>query len=136
MRVVKEDTDYIIFLTREEIEKACRNEHRPSRATILFLEGRNPWLYAKVEGAKGLEILALCCTRDASHLSSDNPNTHDNINFEFEEEEGFKEKKPTVRIYTPTLASLLNERDYLVTRYNWESKIWIYRDNSSAPSRL
>jgi hypothetical protein len=122
MRVVKEDTDYIIFLTREEIEKACTK----SVTSLSGLEKFYPWLYAEVEGAKGLEILALCCTRNAFYLSG--PNTHDNINFEFEEVEGFKEKQPTVRIYTPTLASLLNERDYLVTRYNAESKIWIYRE--------
>ena len=108
MRAVKEDTDYRIFLTREEIIKACTRNVR----SLSGLEKFYPWLYAKVEGTE--EILALCCTRNAFYLSSDNPNTHDNINFEFEEEEGFKEKQPTVRIYTPTLASLLNERDYLV----------------------
>ena len=126
MRAVKEDTDYRIFLTWEEIKKACTR----SVTSLSELERFYPWLYAKVIGSKVNEVVALCCTIDAFYVGCNNPNTHDNIHFEFDEE-----NQPTIRVYTPTLASLLHDKDHLVTRYSAESKIWIHRDDV-ADSRL
>lgn len=62
MRVEKEDTDYRIVLTEEEIKEACTR----SVDSLSGLEKFYPWLYAKVEGLEKEvdEVLALCCTGD------------------------------------------------------------------------
>lgn len=121
MRVEKEDTDYRIVLTEEEIKEACTR----SVDSLSGLEKFYPWLYAKVEGLEKEvdEVLALCCTGDVFY-GPNNPSTHDDIHFEYDE------GQPTVRVYTPRLASLLQGEDYLVTRRNAESKIWIHKEDT------
>ena len=67
---------------------------------------------------KELEIKS---TRDAVILHDSK--THDDIRVDFDE------FGPYVNVFTPRLFSLLYERDYLVTRYDAESRIWIYKDD-------
>jgi hypothetical protein len=123
MRAVREDTDYYIFLKEEEIRRLCNKEPAPWGLKYY------PHLYAQVvDSSKNKiidEIAALCCTRDAFTLH--NKKAHDNIYFEYEKEESGKEG-PTIKVFTPVLAALLN-KEFLVTRYNCEAKLWIYREN-------
>jgi len=117
MRVEKEDTDYYVFLTEKEILEVGRKKKFP-------LGEFYPWLYSEIidrlEKKVTKETLALTCTRNASTLRE----ARDGICFELEKD------GPTVRVYPPVLGSLF-EKDFVVTRYNAESKIWIYLDRGS-----
>jgi len=116
MRAVKEDQDYYVFLTREEILKlGTRSATWPKYYPYMFSK-----VFDRLENKMTEEILAISCTRNAFILS-DEEKTHDNIYFELEEE------GPTIKVYPPTLALVL-ERGYIVTRYNAEAKVWIQLD--------
>jgi len=158
MKVEKRDTDYCVYLSREDIFKLC---HRISFEENPLLCGHYPSLCEEISipnhktDTKVLETLALTCTRDATVLSDEH--CRDDIYFRFIEVyycnkcrntflsdewrdvcpyDNTKmktiEKGPDVRVYTPKLASLLHDRNYLVTRYNAESKIWIFREDSAS----
>jgi len=113
MRVVQEDTDYRIFLTEEEIKSLLKRNKPPfppyNPLTAKFTDNRGE--------TKELEII---CTTDPFILNDEK--THDNIFVDFDD------LGPYVKVGILTLASLLDRRDYLVTRYNGESKILIHKD--------
>ena len=114
MRVIKIDTDYDVYLTPEDIDKVVR------RGPVLWsLFPQYPAISAIVECEQPLnEELELVATRDYDELH--HPQTYDGIYF------GRDDKGPIIHVYVPLLASLLSEREFLVTRYDgFEAKIWI-----------
>jgi len=118
MRVEKEDTDYRIFLTGEDIIEL--NDRKPSGIGLDLFPGYHP-LSAKFTDNNGyIKELEIVCTRDAFILSD--VKTHDNIFVDFDS------LGPYVKVYAPRIASLLYGTDYLVTRYNAEARIWIHKD--------
>ncbi len=119
MKVEKEDTDYRIFLSQENIIEL--NDRKPSGVGLDLFPRYRP-LSAKFTDNNGdIKELEIVCTRDAFILSDDK--THDNIYVDFDK------LGPYVKVFAPRLASLLCGTDYLVTRYNGEAKIWIHGED-------
>ena len=119
MKVEQEDTDYYIFLSEEEIKKLCNR--KPSGIDLDIFPRYYPINSEFTDNKGEIRELEIMCTRNAFILSDEK--THDSIYVDFDD------FGPYVKVFTPRLASLLKEREYLVTQYNAESKIWIYRKN-------
>ncbi|NOQ55936.1 MAG: hypothetical protein GQ477_03980 [Nanohaloarchaea archaeon] len=120
MRIEVEDTDYRIFLNDDEIRQLT--DRTPTGIDLDIFPRYLPINETFKDNRGAIKELEITCTRDAVILND--INTHDDIYFNSDE------FGPYVKVYTPKLASLLFGRDYLVTRYDAESKIWIHKENN------
>lgn len=119
MRAEKEDQDYHIYLTPEEIAKLGSYGKDPvGNPAFEPLSA----LVEKSGSEPNQERMNVMCTRSATVLWD--ARTHDNIYFE---QDGLG---ILVMIYPPVLSQVL-DRGFAVTRYDGhENKIWVRRDDS------
>ena len=111
--------DYTVTLTTEDINTLLYYNNPDFRNPGAQL----PELSTPVLGHPSQEVLIFSCSRDPEIMSD--RRTHDQVYFER------TEKGPIVKVTPEVLVSLslLGERDFWVTRYDWENKIWIRRED-------
>ena len=106
-------------MSEEDIKKLI--DRTPSGIGLDIFPGYSPLSEIFIDNNGDIKELEIKSTRDAVILHDSK--THDDIRVDFDE------FGPYVNVFTPRLFSLLYERDYLVTRYDAESRIWIYKDD-------
>lgn len=112
MRVDKINSDYQLYFSIEELLKVT--------TPINTLGG---FKYSSISSQipNSIQILDFSCTNHSFVMHD--PKSRDGIFFDFDE------IGPLVRIHTRGMLNLLNQKvDYIMTRYDGENKIWIYRD--------
>lgn len=116
MDVERRFNDYHVGLTTEDINILCGYSN-PNRVQLpLRVNVRGD--AANIDGG---EIFSFNCNR--SREFRDNPYVIDEVLFEW------SDRGPKVTTSAHALVSLLGEREFWVTRYDGENKIWLRRED-------
>jgi len=117
MDVERRDMDYHVNLTNLDINVLCGYWNPNHTQLPLATPVKGP-----VE-----ETFSLNCDR-SGHFR-DNPKVIDHVLFERGKE------GPVVTVSAYALTHLLSDREFWVTRYDWENKIWIRRVEEQTPGK-
>lgn len=118
MDVERRGMDYHISLTELDINVLCGYSN-PNHSVLP--------LVVKVQGPIE-EIFSLSC--DNSRNFRDTPGVVDEVLFER------GKKGPEIVVSPHAFTQLLGSREFWVTRYDWENKIWIRRDKETSNGEI